>query len=311
MNRRLAALAAAALLPAAALTAACGDSSASGRSDGIQVSAAFYPLAYLAEQVGGDHVDVSLLTKPGTEPHDLELTPKEVASLSDADLVLYESGFQPAVDDAVDAEARDTSFDVAPAAHLDLVVSEDGREHAEGSGAADGTPDPHFWLDPTRFADVGSAVAAELRRVDPDHAAEYTAGAERFDKTMSTLDRDFRSGLTHCASTDLVTSHEAFGYLAQAYGLTQRGISGLSPDTEPSAAQIASITDFVDEHGVTTIYAETLVSPKTAETVARETGATVAVLDPIEGITDESKGSDYLQVMRSNLATLETGQGCS
>ena len=303
MRPRLVALAAA-LLPIAALLTACGDSSASTASDRLRVSAAFYPLAYLAEQVGGDHLDVSLLTKPGTEPHDLELTPKEVASLSDADLVLYESGFQPAVDDAVGSEARDTAFDVAPAAHLDLVVTEDG-------GGTDGTPDPHFWLDPTRFADVGSAVAAELGRVDPAHAADYTAGAERFARTMSRLDKEYRTGLASCASTDLVTSHEAFGYLAEAYGMTQRGISGLSPDTEPSAAQLATITDFVDERGVRTIYAETLASPKTAETVARETGATVAVLDPIEGITDASKGSDYLQVMRSNLTTLVTGQGCT
>lgn len=302
-------LAVAVLLPATALVTSCGGPSSSSASDRLQVSAAFYPLAYLAEQVGGDHVDVSLLTKPGTEPHDLELTPKEVASLSDADLVLYESGFQPAVDEAVDSEAQDTAFDVAPAAHLDLVVTEDGHEHVDHGDAA-GTPDPHFWLDPTRFADVGSAVASELGRVDPDHAADYTSGAKRFARTMSRLDQEYRSGLASCSSTDLVTSHEAFGYLAAAYGLTQRGISGLSPDTEPSAAQLAAITDFVDEHGVTTIYAETLASPRTAETVARETGASLAVLDPIEGVTDASKGSDYLQVMRSNLATLETGQGC-
>lgn len=308
-------LAAALALP---LLAACGAGAESGtgsgsgadKGDGVTVSAAFYPLVFAAERVGGSHVEVRSLTKPGAEPHDLELTPKDVAALRSDDLVVYTKGFQPAVDDAVAAIDGERTFDVATVADLTLEAGDDGHDHAS-EPAGGHAPDPHFWLDPVRFGAAVTALGKSLAEKDPTHANDYTENAATLVSELTALDDEFRTGLATCASKDLVTGHAAFAYLADRYGLHQEGIAGLSPDAEPNAAQMASIVEHVKEHGVRTIYAETLVSPALAETLARETGAKVAVLDPLEGLTDESAGKDYLEVMRSNLATLRTGQQCS
>lgn len=307
---------------AIAMVSACGSTGVSGADDGkVTVAAAFYPLEYAVSQIGGDHVTVQALTKPGAEPHDLELNPRQVGDVAKADLVVYESGFQPAVDDAVKGEASDTAFDVSPAARLDLAATEDSHDHAGESGqehsdtggstSVAGAKDPHFWLDPMRYADVGDAIAAELGKRDAANAAAYTANAAAFRAQLTTLDGEFRTGLKSCKVKDLVTSHAAFGYLSKAYGFTQESITGLTPDSEPSPSALADLASHIEESGATTVYAETLVSEDVAKTLARETGATLAVLDPIEGITTKSAGQDYPSVMRANLATLEAGQECS
>jgi len=290
----------------------------------IDAVASFYPLQFAAEQVGGSLVTVANLTPAGAEPHDLELTPRDAAALQDADLVVYLSGFAPALDDAVASLDADRVVDVAPAANLDLEGGEeedhDHEEHADDTDAAEddhdhehehGGVDPHFWLDPLRLADVADAIAARFGELDADHADEFTANAATLRGELEALDAEYRDGLAECANTDIVTSHTAFGYLAERYGLTQVGISGLSPDEEPSPARLAEVTEFVQDHDVTTIYYETLVDPAIAEAVAAETGAQAAVLDPIEGLTDDSAGSDYFEVMRSNLEALRAGQDCA
>ncbi len=286
------------------------DGGPAGTAGTVAVVASFYPLQYAAQRVGGDAVTVTNLTRPGAEPHDLELSPKDVAALSDADLVVYLSGFQPAVDDAVEAQAKGAGFDVGPTARLDLAAP--GAEPA-GQGSADGEHpgvDPHFWLDPTRLADVGDAIAERLGAAAPDRVATFTANAAALRNDLTALDTELRTGLASCTSKNLVTSHRAFGYLARRYGLTQVGITGLSPDAEPDAATVARVSGFVRRNGVRTIYYETLVSPAVAETVATEAGAKTAVLDPIEGISDASAARDYRGVMRANLASLRAGQPC-
>lgn len=298
-----------------ALLAGCGSAGpAAGKNDGLRVVASFYPLQFVAERIGGPDATVSSLTRPGAEPHDLELTPRDVAAVQQADLVVYLGGFQPAVDQAVRQNAGNTTLDVAQAAHLDLHASSrddhpEGGDHAD-EGGAEGAVDPHFWLDPTRLAQVSQQVADAMAKADPDAAAAFQQRAAALADELARLDEDFRTGLAHCASTDLVTSHTAFGYLAQRYGLHQVGITGLSPEAEPDPRSLAAVATYVREHHVSTIYSETLVSPAVARTVARETGATTAVLDPIEGLTDASAGRNYLEVMRSNLAVLEKGQSC-
>jgi zinc transport system substrate-binding protein len=319
MLPRLTALALGAALVAG--LAGCGSASgwtADEVSGRVRVVAAFYALQYAAQQVGGSHVEVAGLTRPGAEPHDLELTPRQVGRVATADLVVYERGFQPAVDAAVAQEARGRAFDVSPAARLDLAApTEDGgHEHTNDAGAptdahAPGTRDPHFWLDPLRFADVADAIAAQLAARDHGNAAAYEANARAFRATMVGLDEDFSGGLAHCRVRDLVTSHAAFGYLAERYGLHQEAISGLDPEAEPDPATLARVAAHVRDSGATTVYAETLVSKAVARTLARETGARLAVLDPLEGITDESAGHDYPTVMRANLATLRAGQECT
>jgi zinc transport system substrate-binding protein len=298
-----------------AMVSACGATGGRGADDGrLDVVAAFYPLEYAVQQVGGDHVAVQGLTKPGAEPHDLELSPRQVATVAQADVVVYESHFQPAVDAAVDQQAKRTSFDVSPAARLDLGAVEDGHEHGGETAeqhAEHGARDPHFWLDPLRYADVGDAIAARLAERDPANATAYTTNAATFRAAMTALDGEFRAGLKSCAVDELVTSHAAFGYLAQTYGFHQESITGLTPDAEPSPAAMATLTAHIRETGASTVYAETLVSEDVARTLARETGARLAVLDPIEGITSASAGRDYPSVMRSNLQVLRAGQECS
>jgi zinc transport system substrate-binding protein len=263
----------------------------------LEVVASFYPLQYVVEQVGGADVSATNLTKPGAEPHDLELAPQDLAALSDADLAVYLSGFQPAVDDALAATST-SELDVSAPADLTLKTT-------------DGAVDPHFWLDPMRLADVGDAVAAQLSELNPEAGDLYERNAARLRGELARLDKTFARGLSDCASSVLVTSHSAFGYLADAYGLKQVGLTGLTPETEPTATDLAKIADFVRAHDVTTIFYETLVSPDVAQTVADATGTTIAQLDPLEGLTDQSAGNDYLQVMASNLDALREGLGCS
>lgn len=302
-------------LAAGLLLAGCADPASDATADErISVRASFYPLLWVTEQVAGPRADVSNLTPPGAEPHDLELGPRQVAAVGEADLVVYLEGFQPAVDEAVAQEAGDAGLDVSRAARLieapgtEGAVEEDADNHADEDDH--GGPDPHFWLDPTRLADVAEAVAARLAEIDPAGARGYAERAEAVRAELAELDAQLREGLAGCAGTDLVTSHTAFGYLADRYGMRQVGITGLTPEAEPSPRDLAGVAAFVRERGVRTIYYETLVAPDVAETVARETGADTAVLDPIEGLTDDSPGTDYRSVMLANMATLQEGQPC-
>jgi len=280
----------------------CGAAAGSGSDDGrIRVVTSLYPLAYVVQEVGGDAVTVETLTRPGVEPHDLELTPRDVAELADADLAVHLAGFQPAVDSALQTQGDVPAYDVTADARL---------LPAEGSDRDDAPRDPHFWLDPLRLADVADGVAREIGKVEPESAPEVELNAARLRSELEALDRELRDGLADCVSTDLVTTHAAFGYLADRYGFTQVALSGLSPEHEPSAADLARVADFVETHGVRTVYTEVLVSPAAAETIARETGARTAVLDPVEGLDESSAGDDYPSVMRANLAALRDGQPC-
>jgi zinc transport system substrate-binding protein len=267
----------------AAAFAAGGDSTHPDRND---VVAAFYPLAYAAEQLGGPRVHVTNLTPVGAEPHDVELSPNDVAAVKDAGLVLLMGhGFQPQLERAT-RTANGTALSLLDTPGID--------RHAN---------DPHVWLDPLRYAllvrSIGKALHAEPA------AALLVARLHR-------LDRDFRAGLAHCARREIVTSHAAFGYLAQRYGLQQVAVEGLSPEAEPAPQELARAITRVRASGATTVFAEPLASPRVARTVSRETGATVAVLDPLEGLTprSEARGADYFSVMRSNLAALRTGLAC-
>jgi zinc transport system substrate-binding protein len=272
------------------------------------VVASFYPLQFAAQRVAGNLAAVDSLTKPGAEPHDLELTPKDVARVGSADLVVYLGGFQPAVDDAIKTQPPKAGLDVTGTAKLNLTYTpiEEGAQATDEAGSTD----PHFWLDPTRLAAVGDALAAELGKIRPADVATFDANAAALRTDLESLDAEFAASLSSCANKDLVTSHNAFGYLAQRYGLTQQGITGLTPEHEPDPKALAGVTSFVRANQVRTIYYETLVSPDIAEVVANETGARTAVLDPIEGLNDQSQGNDYLEVMRANLANLKAGQPC-
>jgi zinc transport system substrate-binding protein len=275
------------------LLAGCGGSDSGRGDDTRSVVAAFYPLAFAAEQVGGGAVDVTNLTPPGAEPHDVELSARAVEGIRSADVVLYLGrGFQPAVERAVEG-ADGTTVDLLDGMTLAEGVGEEG-EHG---------PDPHVWLDPVRFAALVERIGAVLDR--PKKADDLAARLRR-------LDREFESGLASCKRHEIVTSHAAFGYLAKRYGLEQIAITGLSPEAEPTPQQLENVVAEVRRAGATTIFFEALVSPKLAETVARETGADTAKLDPIEGLTEEeiAGGGNYFSVMHANLASLRRALGC-
>ena len=305
------------LLAVPALTgcgALTGDDSAA--QDGkLQVAAAFYPLQFAAQRVAGPHADVVNLTQPGGEPHDVELTVRETAVVTEADVVIFEHGFQPAVDAAVEQNAQGEVVNVEEAVDLlplqegapdDPGSAEPADEHGDEHGAA---VDPHFWLDPVRMADLGDEVAAALAKVDPDRASDYQANAEALRADLTSLDEEYSSGLEGCKRDTVVVSHDAFGYLAK-YGLRLEPIAGLSPDAEPTPADLARLQELIDRDGITTVFAETLVSKKLAETLANDTGVATDVLDPIEGLSDTTAEEDYLSLMRSNLAALQKANGC-
>jgi zinc transport system substrate-binding protein len=304
------------------LAAACGNAQPDGRSAGarsgqLSIVTAFYPLQFVAERVGGQHGQVASLTQPGAEPHDLELTPRQVASVAEADLVIYERTFQAAVDEAVDQSGNPRILDVTTAVPLQQLgagyedeADHDGEHADDEAGPVDSGLDPHVWLDPQKMIIIANAVRDQLVSVDPANATDYTANAATLEAELSALDQAFVTGLAHCARSEFVTQHTAFGYLAQRYGLTQIGISGLSPDSEPSPARVAAVQEEAKKHGVTTIFYETLVSPAVAKSIAGDLGLKTDVLDPIEGITPESRGSDYVAVMTANLTALQAANAC-
>ena len=330
MSKRILAAACAAAtalaLSACTSTATSGDSSS---KDGkLTVMASFYPLQYLAEKIGGEHVSVTSLTPEGAEPHDLELSPKMVDSLSSADAVVYLAGFQSAVDEAIEQQAPKTVIDVSPAAELVEAGTDanhpseeeeeatdeaqsgetEGHDHEGHEHHHDMSADPHFWLDPTRMAKAATLVGDKLAEADSAHADVYKANAKALAEELNTLSDTLVTKTSSCKVKTFVTAHTAFGYLADRTGLTQVGISVLDPESSPSPARLAEIAQIAKEQGVTTIFTEALIDPKVAQTLADDLGITTAVLDPIESQTDASK--DYAATMNSNIDALTKALDC-
>ncbi|WP_432560808.1 metal ABC transporter solute-binding protein, Zn/Mn family [Kineococcus sp. SYSU DK003] len=273
---------------ALALLAGCGSpDSAAGEQGGLSVVTSSHPLEYVASAVAGERATVSNLVAPGADSHDAEISTRQLADVVDADVVVHLSGLQPAVDDALSTRPPDHLVDAAP--------------------YADDDDDPHFWLDPVRMADFGDDVAAELSAVDPDGEDAYTAGAADLRQRMQALDADYAEALAGCRDAALVTSHEAFGYLADRYGLRQIGIAGIDPTVEPTPARIRDVLQVARENAVTTIFFESTANPAVAEKLATELGVRTAVLHPVERVDD---GDDYLSLMQENLEALRSGLNC-
>ncbi|WP_407110267.1 metal ABC transporter substrate-binding protein [Streptomyces sp. DSM 116494] len=324
-----AALAAVTALGLGTLTACSSDSTAAGNTDKFDVVASFYPMAFLAEQIGGEHVSVTSLTQPGQEPHDLEISAKQTAQLQESDAALYLKGLQPTVDEAIGQSEVGTKIDAATLTSLESHAAEAGGhedehadehadehtdEHTDEHSAEeeheheDGQ-DPHVWLDPVKYAEVAEGVGKAFEKADPDHAADYKKNTEALVGKLNALDEKFEAGLAGKKNSVFITTHAAFGHLAERYGLTEEAISGLDPESEPSGARVKELQKTAKADGVTTVFYETLVSDETAKTLAADTGLKTDVLDPLEGITDKSRGDDYFQVMEANLEALQTALG--
>ncbi|MCA5893787.1 zinc ABC transporter substrate-binding protein [Isoptericola sp. NEAU-Y5] len=295
-----------ALITTALAAGALGACASPPSDDAVEVVASFYPLQFVAERVGGEHTTVHNLTPPAADPHGLELSPARVRLLGSADVVVYLSGMQAATDEAVAAQRPDHVVDTAE-------VAGPGPGEAGGQGtAADTRPgdavDPHFWQDPALLAAAARRVADELAAADPGNAADYAANAAALADELAAIDEEYRTSLAPCAGATLVTSHEAFGYLAERYDLNQVGIVGLDPEVEPSPARLRHVRSVVRDAGVETIYFEVITSPKVAQALVDDLGVATDRLDPLEGQSDA--GSDYLDVMRANLAALRSGLVC-
>jgi zinc transport system substrate-binding protein len=306
------AIAAATTLGLGTLSACSTDTAAAANTDKFDVVASFYPLQYLAEQIGGDHVHVTSLTKPGQEPHDLEISARQTAALQESDAVLYLKNLQPAVDDAVSQSGLKTKIDAASLTTLEKhgnevgghAASHDTSENEELAGL-----DPHIWLDPVRYAQVAEGVGKAFEKADPDNAADYKTNTAALVKKLDALDTEFKTGLANTKTKVFITTHAAFGYLAERYGLTEEAINGLDPESEPSAERVKDLEKMAKADGVTTVFYETLVSDKTAKTIAADANLKTDVLDPIEGITAKSRGKDYFSVQQANLKALQTALG--
>lgn len=316
----------ASLASLALLSAGCS-AFGGGTDDGTtRVSAAFYPLAYVAERVtAGTDTEVDLLTQPGKEPHDLELDVAETARIVKADLVVFQSGFQPAVDDTIAQNAEGEQLDAADVVDL-LAVDESAADHEEhgddvhgddeheddeheGEEHDHGDVDPHFWQDPLRMAELGDAMAEELAKIDADEAEAYRDNAASLRTDLEALDQAYADGLVSCERDTIVVSHDAFGYL-EKYGLHIASIVGLSPDAEPTGAAIGQLQQLIRTEGITTVFSEPL-EPALGKGLATDLDLTNGTLDPLEGLTaDAPPGSDYLSVMDTNLASLTSANGC-
>lgn len=285
--------------------ASCSDSSddsKGGSSGKLKVAASFYPIQWLTQQIGGDHVDVSSVTPAGAEPHEFEIGTKQIAELNKTKALFYVKGFQPSLDDAVGSLTDVSAVDLTK--NVNLVHHEGLLEHDHDHGDA---ADPHFWLDPARMKRAADAIAAELSKKDPGHADAYKKNNEALQKKLDGLDKSFQTGLATCERRSIVTTHTAFGYLADRYKLSQVGLSGIDPESEPSPATLAKVKKYVQENGTTTIFTEELVSGKPAETLAKETKTVTAVLSPLE--SKPEKG-DYEAAMTGNLTALKKALAC-
>lgn len=289
-------------LAAGALVSSCS-AAASEPDDRLQVAAGFYPLEYLADEIGKDLVTVDGLTPPGVEPHDVELSSRQAVAVREADVVLRLEGLQPSVDAAVRAGSSDVVLDAAS------VPSVAAHRETDRGSALHPADDPHFWLNPALMADVALAVGTTLAEADPANADVYERRAEALAADLQDLDGQYADGLAECERRAIVTAHEAFGYIAERYDLEPVALSGLNPEAEPSPARLREVREAIDEGGITTIFTEPLVEPKVAQTLAGELGITTTVLDPLESQADAK--ADYRAVMTRNLGVLRDALGCA
>jgi zinc transport system substrate-binding protein len=281
-------------------------------TDRMQVVASFYPLAHLAQEIGKERVEVLNLTPPGSEPHDFDPSPRDIATLQNSKVFIYNgAGLEPWVERIIPELEQKGVRIVEASQGLDLLAAASHEDEGKQEGEKESF-DPHIWLDPVLMKAEVNTIASVFVAVDPTGAPEYMANARAYTEELEKLDAEFVEGLKQCKRHDIVTSHAAFAYLANRYGLHMISISGLSPEEEPSPARLGEVARFVQEKGVTHIFFETLVSPKLAETLARETGAQTISFNPLEGLSGEeiSQGKNYLTVQRENLQALRTALDC-
>ncbi len=283
------------------------ESQPANESQKVQVVASFYPMADFAQKIGGDHVEVENLCPAGTEPHEWEPSPTDITAIENADVFVYNGAdMEGWVDDTL-ASANLKGSVVCASDGIELRVANHDHDAAEAdSHEHAGEHDPHVWLAPENAKKEAENIKDALVKADPANASDYEANYEKWASEFDALDKEFSTQLSQTAGKTIVVSHEAFGYLCDAYGLVQEPITGMDAEGEPDAKTMAEIVQFVHDNNVKVIFSEDLVSPKVAQQIADETGAACEVLNPIEGLEQEDldAGEDYFSVMRSNLDEL-------
>ena len=300
------------------LLTACGgqEKKEASSNEKIQVMTTFYPMYEFTKQVVGDKGDVELLIPAGIEPHDFEPSAKDVAKISDSDVFVYNS---PELETWTDnlTDTVDTKQTEIIQASKDIKLMEgtehdheeahdhDTQEHEEHGHSHE--LDPHVWLDPALAIKEVETIRDQLSKKYPDDKAAFEKNAASYIDELKKLDEEFQTAFKDAKNKTFVTQHAAFGYLANQYGLTQEAIAGISPDQEPSPSRLSELKHYVDDNQVKVIYFEENASSKVAETLSKETGVKLEVLNPLESLTDKQikDGEDYLSVMRENLAALK------
>ncbi len=273
-------------------------------SGGPTVVTSFYPLYFLADDIAGRFNDVVDLTPPGVEPHEYELTVRQVAKVDEARVGFYEKGVAPSIDQAMANDSPEHQLDVTSVVHLLSPSAGYTEETADDL-------DPHFWQDPSLMATAARAFAATMADADPAHAAYYRKRGAHLALQLHRLDRDYARTLATCRNRTLVVSHDAFEYLGRRYHLDVVPIAGLEPDSEPSLQRLQDLSTLIRERHVTTVFFETLASPDLARSLAGDLGISTGVLDPIEGLTSADPHATYLSLMRQNLAAIARANGCT
>ncbi|MBC2250674.1 zinc ABC transporter substrate-binding protein [Listeria sp. FSL L7-0123] len=275
----------------------------------LKVVTTFYPLYDFTKNVAGDNASIEMLIDAGTEPHDYEPSAKDIAKIEEADVFVYNSEdmetWVPSVLKSLDSKKL-TVIDASKGIKL-VEGTEEEHDHDHGEEEHHHEHDPHVWLSPVLAQQEVANIQKGLTKADKTNADTYKKNAENYTDKLKTLDNKFKTAFEGAKQRDFVTQHAAFQYLAKEYDLHQVAIAGLSPDQEPSPARLAELQKYVKANNISTIYFEEVASPKVAETLAKETGATLEVLSPIEGITDkeQKKGMDYIAYMEQNLQALQ------
>ena len=273
----------------------------------LNIVASFYPMYDFAKKVAGDNADVTCLVPAGTEPHDWEPSTKDMKTIQDADILVQD------VLDGLGKESKLVAVEASQGIGLRKLDHEDEDHDHESDTEKEhehehhhGDTDPHVWLSPVNAMAQMKNICDALSKADAAHKDVYEDNYKKAQANFETLDGEYHKQLDPLSNKTIVVSHEAFGYMCDAYGLKQMPIEGVEADAEPDAQQMKEIADFVKENNVKTIFSEELVSPKVAQAIADATGAKVRELNPLEGLTDEQlkAGEDYVSVMNNNLKEL-------
>lgn len=269
----------------------------------LKVTTSFYPLYFFASQIGGDKAQVVNITPSGAEPHDYEPTTGDIARIEKSNILILNGGGLEPWGERINSELQPKTIVIDAA--TDLI-----NQSVETEGKV--VKDPHVWIDPILAKAEVKKISEGFIKADASNKELYAKNSNQLQIQLDNLDQQFRDGLANCKQKNIITSHQAFGYIASRYGLVQIPISGLSPDLEPSPSQLIKISRFAKTIGAKYIFFETLVSPRLSQTIAQEVGAKTIVFNPLEGLTSKEAqaGKNYFSIQKENLANLKIALNC-